>query len=426
MVAKIKIKNALLTNFYYNENKVAQGVATCIAAENYPKSLEQLTQAGRLKMLQKIASLNENIKANSVHISLNFDPSEKLSDERLKEIAGTYMERIGFGQQPYLVYRHEDAGHPHIHILSVKVGLDGKGVDTHHIGLKKSEPARKAIEEQFQLVRAEDMLRQPYYLKPAYAQKIHYGKTESRRAIGNVLEAILKQYNYTSLAELNAVLRQYNVLADRCRETSRVYQNNGLLYRILDDNGKPVGVPIKASSFYNKPGLKFLEEHFKENAANRQPLKKHIKNAIDLYFIKQAKPSLDGLVNALEKQGIHTVLRQNETGFIYGVTYVDHKHKAVFNGSDLGKAYSAKAIQERCGLEMQAPTLRRDNRTETRRDTVQVQDSKEGAVVQKTMPAEKGSLETLMQSEHTFQPVPYELKKTRKKKKRKRLSDNNK
>jgi hypothetical protein len=55
-------------------------------------------------------------------------------------------------------------------------------------------------------------------------------------------------------------------------------------------------------------------------------------------------------MDSLEKRGINTVLRQNNDGIIYGVTYVDHQTKCVFNGSILGKQYSAKGILERCGM----------------------------------------------------------------------------
>lgn len=409
MVARIKIKDALVTNFYYNENKVEQGVATCLMAENYPADLERLSQSQRLKMLQKMASMNEAIKVNSVHISLNFDPSETLSKERLQEIATGYMEGIGFGAQPYLVYQHFDAGHPHIHILSVKVGMDGKGLDTHNIAIKKSEPVRKELEAKFGLVRAEDMAKRSYKLKAAYAQKIEYGKTESRRAIAAVLEGVLMQYKYSSLAELNAVLRQYNVMADRCRETSRVYKNHGLLYRILDDKGKSVGVPIKASAFYNKPTLAFLEDRFRKNEGLKKPLKGRIQNAIDLYFVRQKRPSLNGMVQALAKQGIHTSMRQNENGQIYGLTFVDHKNKVVFNGSDLGKTYSAKGILERCGGVI---SIANDNLH-----------AGHGHSTSGNSANESGILDELMQPEQLYEPLPFELKKSRKK--RKKRSPNN-
>lgn len=78
----------------------------------------------------KQALLNENVSRISVHVSLNFDPSERLFNEQLKAISESYMQKTGFGEQPYLVYQHHDAGHPHIHIVTIKVRADCRGVIT--------------------------------------------------------------------------------------------------------------------------------------------------------------------------------------------------------------------------------------------------------------------------------------------------------
>src|SRR5690606_7337237 len=100
-------------------------------------------------------ALNSKVTRNSVHISLNFDPSEKdLSDGRLIEIAKRYMQGIGFSEQPFLIYRHLDAGHPHIHLVSTKVRSDGSRIDMHNIGRNQSEMVRCIIEREFNLVRA--------------------------------------------------------------------------------------------------------------------------------------------------------------------------------------------------------------------------------------------------------------------------------
>jgi len=95
-----------------------------------------------------------------------------------------------------------------------------------------------------------------------------------------------------------------------------VHQNQGLLYRILDEKGSTIGVPIKASLFHNKPTLKYFEERFATNETARQPHKARVKNAIDLALLKQPKKTLDSLVTALEKDGIKAVLRQNKEGII--------------------------------------------------------------------------------------------------------------
>ncbi len=423
MVAVIKTGHSIHRILNYNENKVKEGVAEIISAANYPMDVEQLSFTNKLNRLKNQAALNENVSRNSVHVSLNFDPLEKLSNETLQGIADTYMQQIGFGEQPYLVYQHFDAGHPHIHIVSVKVRADGSRIDMQNIGRNQSEKARKEIEALFGLKRAGDSNKQQLYnLKPVNLQKVQYGKTETKRAIAIVLDSVLKDYKFTSLPELNAVLKQYNVMADRGSEDSRIFKNRGLVYRIIDAQGNKVGVPIKASDFYSKPTLAIVEGKFIPNETARMPNKARIKNAIDLAFLKQPKQQLQDLVKALDKEGINTVLRQNEEGVIYGITYVDHRTKCVFNGSALGKPYSAKGILERCGVAQQQPVIGQEfvgqHNPKTQPVPYQPAFNSNGQNKENI-----DLLETLLQPENASGFVPYQLTKKGRKKKKKRISN---
>ncbi|MDX5483200.1 MAG: relaxase/mobilization nuclease domain-containing protein [Hymenobacteraceae bacterium] len=437
MVAVIKTGASIRRIFHYNEQKVAEGVATCILAANYPKDAECLTQSQRLHRLLHQAALNEHITRNSVHISLNFDPSEQLPRERLQEIAQAYMERIGFGEQPYLVYQHHDAGHPHIHLVSVKVRADGSRIDMHNIGRNQSESARKELELRFGLVQAErSKQRQEPALKAAAARKVQYGRSETRRAIGQVLDTVLPRYRYTSLPELNAVLGLYQVMADRGSENSRVYRHRGLTYRVLDEKGRKVGVPIKASDFHSKPTLYFLEERFAQNESARLPHKARVRNRVELALRRQPGMSLENLQQALEKDGIHLVLRQNAHGQVYGTTYVDHQTSCVFNGSSLGKRYSAKAILTQCGA---ATTDRQQPRAQHQQRTGQpgqqpapllqpgqAHPSPEGPSPHQSSSAlavAGGVLGALLQTEQVHDYVPHQLRKKRRKKKQRRIHD---
>lgn len=257
--------------------------------------------------------MNENSKRNSVHISLNFDPSENHSKEKLIEIADTYMEKIGFGKQPYLVYQHHDAGHPHLHVVTNNIKRDGKRIDLHLVGVKKSEPARKEIEELFGLVKADGKKQKEIFsLKPISIGRVEYGKAESKKAINSVLNKVLSDYKYSSLPELNAVLNLYNLHADRGSEDSRVFKNNGLLYKILDQNSKPIGVPIKASEFYSRPTLKFMDGKFKTNETEKESCKKYVKNAIKMAFYRENIFSSEKLSKILEAESIHMILRKKQ------------------------------------------------------------------------------------------------------------------
>lgn len=351
MVAVIKTSSSIRGILNYNENKVEIGKAECISAMNYPLKLEKLSFTSKLNRFLKLAELNTNAKRNTVHISLNFDPSENHSKEKLAEIADTYMEKLGFGRQPYLVYQHYDAGHPHCHIVTNNIQRDGKRIDLHLLGIRKSEPARKEIEEMFGLVKAEGRKqKEQFSLNPIDVGRVQYGKAESKKAISSVLDKVLFDYRYSSLPELNAVLNLYNVHADRGSEESRVFKNHGLLYKILDQNSKPIGVPIKASKFYSRPTLKFLEEKFKTNDIEKESFKKYVKNSVKLAFNRENIFSPEKLSKILERESIHMILRESNEGQLYGITYVDHKTRSVFNGSSLGKQYSAKGIQESCAL----------------------------------------------------------------------------
>lgn len=347
MVAKITIPKSIEAALNYNEKKVQKGNAVCLHAANYLNEAKDMNFYQKLNGFEQLNSLNDRATTKTLHVSLNFDPSEKIADDKLLKIAELYMNKIGFGEQPFIVYKHEDAGHPHIHIVSTTIKADGSRINTHNIGRNISEKARKEIEQQYGLIKAErqQQLMKPG-IKPVDTQKALYGKSETKRSISNVVGAVFSQYKFTSLPEFNAALKQFNVVADRGKEEGRIYKNRGLVYRILDSDGNKVGVPIKASSVGCKPILDNLEMKFIANEVAKEPLKQRTKNAID-DCLQTSPGSIKNLVTALQQKQIYTMLRQNAEGRLYGITFVDNQNKVVFNGSDLGKGYSAAALQSK-------------------------------------------------------------------------------
>lgn len=341
MVAKITSPARIIAALNYNENKVQEGKAECLHASGYLRDASDMNFYQKLEGFERRNNLNSRAATKTLHISLNFDPSEKLSHDKLINIATDYMEKIGFGMQPWLMYKHKDAGHPHIHIVTTTIQDDGKRIDTYNIGRNQSEKARKEIEQSYGLVCAEDQKRLlNKQIVPIHAEKIGYGKTETKKSITNVVNAVLNTYRFCSLSEFNAILRAYNVVADRGQQDGRIYKHKGLMYRVLDKDGNNIGVPIKASSINSKPTLEKLESLFEKNKRLKEPFKNALKNLLDQVLASQPT-DMNTFIRALEQMNIATVLRQNAEGKIYGITFVDNNNKTVFNGSDIGKAYSA-------------------------------------------------------------------------------------
>jgi len=426
MVAIIKTGHSIRRIFFYNENKldalitdkngVQKPAAELLSADNYPMELAATEQHHRLNMLLKTAGRNPNITRNSVHISLNFAPGEELNNDQLKTIAKEYMEAIGFGEQPYLIYKHHDSGHPHIHIATTLVNSKGKGIRTQNIGRTLSEAARKSIEQRHGLVRAEEHKKGLFSLKPVAVEKVVYGRMPTKNAIANVLSHVLDRYQYTSLTELNAVLNLYNVHADQGKENSRIKIHNGLQFRLLDAAGKPIGIPIKASRIYtgttvkrtnephgkptiitHSPTLKYLEGKFRKNKLRRAEHAPALKLAISSVLQKHKLLTPQKFSTELKRQGIHVVERRNKEGRLYGITYVDHRNKSVFNGSDLGKEYSANNIAEYLKPEMKP-------------DATLPKEQTYNPITLTTTNETSNLLEMLFQPEYINENIPYPLR----------------
>ncbi len=414
MVAKITEPKDIHRPIYYNENKVAEGVAKFLDAGGFLKMPEHLTLQDKLQRFDRLHALNKS-EYKTLHISLNFDPSEKLSADKLREIAAEYIGRIGFAEHPYLLYEHHDAGHPHVHIVLTAIREDGSRKDFHKIGEKQSEEARKAIEIKYKLVKAEEQnKRAGDTLKPLNVQKLQYGKSESKRGITNVLDAVIDKYKYASLAELNAILSLYNVRADPGETGGRIQRHKGLLYRMVDGQGKPVGVPVKASAIYSKPTLARLEQKFAKAAKTAAEIKR-VKTAIDWILAGQPK-NLAAFIEDLRKEQVRVVAYRNKEGMVYGMSYVDTNNKAVFKASDIGKAYSAKNILARLEYDQQLNRFKPDNNeqlTNLNRGLGLISQP----VGSEPVPSSKDSLvEILLRSEDEHESTPYELRADKKKK----------
>jgi hypothetical protein len=363
MVAKVNTGKTIRGALNYNENKVAEGMATCILASKFGDEPGKLSFHDKLYKFLGLIEWNKKVKTNTVHISLNFDVSEKLPVDRLQEISASYMSKIGFGDQPYLVYQHLDAAHPHIHILTTNIQSDASRIDLHNIGRNQSEKARKEIETEFKLVRAES--RKKRNTKEIHAidmQAALYGKSETKRSISNTVKFVGKSYRYTSLPEFNAALRQFNVVADRGTEDMTMFSKMGLRYYLLDAKGNKVGVPIKASSIHDKPTHKYLEKQFKLNDHLRRTHKETLKQKIESCFSGQNPITSKKFNEALASKGVYVLMRFTPAGGVYGITFVDNATKCVFNGSDLGKGYSAKAITERISDVKYPKSVRQKNK----------------------------------------------------------------
>jgi hypothetical protein len=312
----------------YNEAKVRAGEAELILAARFGCEASELSFSQKLARFEK---LNQNcIRSgyNTVHISLNFHLNENLPTEQMQDIAQDYMQQLGFEKQPYLVYRHDDAGHPHLHIVTTPVKPNGSFISLHNLVQRKSEPARKNIEIAYGLIKAEGR-RQNQSITDFVIDKAEYGKAETKQAISQIVRSVINTYRFTSVEEYQLILKDYGVIADLGEPGTRLNRFGGLQYFLTDQKGNKTGVPIKASSIYENPTIKSIQSKFDKNKLRKSATQSFTSS--NILFSCRASKNRQQFINSLYDKKIR--LTGDKQG---NILFIDHRSKTVFTAKELG------------------------------------------------------------------------------------------
>jgi len=333
MVAKVKTGDSIDGPLRYNELKVSEGKAELLFASNFSCDVSDFTIREKLARFEKLTALNPKVSTNTMHVMISFPPDEELSEEKLMSIASNYMKRIGFGDQPYLVYKHHDTVNTHLHVVTTNVKANGRYISMHNIGRLKSEPARKAIEIEYDLVKAEER-KNTYSLPIANNGEIpiaEYGVSETKKTITDIVSQVVASYKFCSIEELNAILRQCNVQA-----FVRIYKSGkqGLIYSIVDKNGHKTGIPIKASAIYASPTLANLAKKFERNKSRKQLCLSSVHKRIAAALRRSSNSQQ--LTAALYKMKLACSIYFKTDGSIKQLYFTDHKTRSVFSAEELG------------------------------------------------------------------------------------------
>jgi hypothetical protein len=345
MVAKINTGASLYGAIFYNQRKVSQGEARVIGGNRMIESAGGDTEnAIRQTMFafDQYLAANKNTENPVMHISLNPSPGDDLTDAGLEQLAADYMEKLGYGDQPYVVYLHEDTGRRHIHIVSTCVRKDGTKISDSYIH-KRSMTACRELEEKYGLAKIADKREE---LTQAYLRKADHKKGDVKHQVGNILKSVFTSYKFQSFGEFSAMLSCFNVEAKQVRGEHEGVPYNGIVYTVTDDKGRAVSPPFKSSLFGKRFGYEGIEKRIRWNASEFKKGKwqPKIRNQIALAMAgcggRQKK-----FVNLLKAQGIDAVFRTNDQGRIYGATFIDHNAREVYNGSRIGREFSAGAFE---------------------------------------------------------------------------------
>jgi hypothetical protein len=337
MIAKIGKGSNMYGAILYNQQKVDKENGAVLLLNKIPDTVDgRYSVAYFNKCFEPYLSANIKTEKTVRHISLNPDPSDKVSNEQFAEMAKEYMERMGYGNQPYIVFKHTDIDRTHIHIVSTCVGIDGKKIpdDYDH---PRSMAICRDLEQKYNMQKATEQEQKQVnkVFKP-----VNHKNGDIKSQIASVVRHLPKYYSFSNMGSYNALLSLFNITAEEVKGERNGQPVNGLVYVALDENGNKISNPFKASLFGKDAGVAQLQKHFEQS---KEKMKTNpvtvLKNTVELAIHTTSNET--DFKKQLIEQGINTVVRRNESGRIYGITFIDHESRSIWNGSQLDRSLSA-------------------------------------------------------------------------------------
>ena len=388
-----------------------------------------------MQAFEPYIALNSHVKKPVIHISLNPSPKDILSEEQMAVLAQEFMEKFSYGNQPYIVWLHEDINRKHMHIVSVRINEKGEKIDHNREAIRAQNICRE-MEVKYGL---HPTLGEHGERELVSLQKVDYPKGDVKTQVKHTARTLLECYNCHSLAEFNTLLNLYNVTVYEVRGNVDGNEYHGIMYGALDDNGQQVGTPFKSSKFGKVFGYEALQKKF---AVSAEKMKKDNLSERTRQEITKAMQDIgtkEDFARRLKEADIEVVYRINSEGRLYGITFIDHIGRTVFNGSRLGKAFSANVFNELFNnpdadrerlipQPKQKPSRQeRETKAEERQEGVeyrqqenQNQNESSGSLIDTSALGAVDIFSVLMEDDHTHEYIDPAFRYGRKKKKKRR------
>ena len=266
MVAKISVGKSLYGALAYNGEKINEAKGRLLTTNRIYNDGTGTVDI-RKAMEGFLACMPEHTRVEKpvLHISLNPHPDDVLTDTELQDIAREYLEKLGYGNQPYLVVKHEDIDRHHLHIVTINVDEKGRRLNQDFL-FRRSDRIRRELERKYGLHPAErknQRIENPL-------RKVDASAGDVKRQVGNTVKALGGQYRFQTMGEYRALLSLYNMTVEEARGNVRGREYHGLLYSVTDDAGNKTGNPFKSSLFGKSAGYEAVQKKF---ARSKQEIK---------------------------------------------------------------------------------------------------------------------------------------------------------
>lgn len=332
---ELKSAHSVLPSLMYNIRKVNGNVATVDFVKNIPD-----TSVGAIiNTLTALEKKNIRTEKVSFHATFNPVPEDNMTPEKMQEFIKAFMEKRGYGRQPYSVFSHEDIERAHYHVVSIRTDDAGHAIIPKMILNKKGETVPYRLEKRYS-----------YEILKQLQRRFHYkiGKSENRKLpkiasfnrpaghIKNQLSHIFQTardiFVFTTKAQFSVIMEHFGVKV-RFEESRHLKGKDEMILQGME-NGKAV----TRCTFLGTEDIDRFNETLSENKKRLHTYRENILD-IESAFVAALRDSEneEQLAKKLGESGIELKINRSVDGAVYGVTFFDWKQYMAYKGSDVNK-----------------------------------------------------------------------------------------
>ncbi|MFL0137699.1 relaxase/mobilization nuclease domain-containing protein [Tenacibaculum maritimum] len=307
VIAKIlPAKSGSFNGVGYNEEKLENDKAMLLEVNNFKGlDLHNSNKIDYVRYLQSQTKKNKRIKKPQFHATISAEKKNK-SFEELQEFAKEYMQKLGYGDNPYLVYAHKDTENNHLHIVSTRVDNNGLKID-----------------DSYEKMRSQGIVNEYYGLD--YSKDIQKALSE------------INSYNIQTVA-------QYKMLLEREFKTKETEQQL-IVYKSTFNKQIPKS---RIEELIKAKGKFYKFNKIKDRKTELRDLIISLNKQVELKNLPILAKEHDFDIKFSYKK---------DSKEIFGYTVIDEKSKSVFKGSDIISLRNLKSLEEKISKESEIKLL---------------------------------------------------------------------
>jgi len=219
MVVRIQPAHSKVANtIAYNERKVEEGKASVVGFSEGINSMEEFNAK-----VEELSRGRVRDCKDTFHASINPGPTDGFNDDKALSFARELMDELGYAGQPFVLYRHDDTDRTHYHIVSSRIGPDGKKIDDSLEGVRCARIMEKLAEKYgFSIGNPKDESQvkerdaserkeaENGEEKPKKAKQFDRNNPDVSGQMKRILEEAL-QYRFANLEQYKVILRSMGV-----------------------------------------------------------------------------------------------------------------------------------------------------------------------------------------------------------------------